>query len=680
MNPPTSLPDPGSVPAQGPHVTSDADSVDALRALLGPEGPVAAAFRAQGRGYEERPQQTEMAIAVSSVLSSGRHLVVEAGTGVGKSFAYLVPLLAWAAERSATVAVATSTIALQEQLVRQDLPLLKAALPFEVSYALVKGRGNYLCLRRMHRAVQTTGQLFETGDREAQLQAIRDWAGHTADGSRQDVPFKPDGAVWDHVRAERGNCKGRACTFYGRCFYQRSRRQAHSVRLLVLNHHVLMSDLALKRGGASFLPKVDALVVDEAHDLEGTAAEHLGLRFSSLGASQLLGRLWNPERSKGLLATEQDGPLRREVERARAVGRNFFGELGAWLEGKAHAGDVVAIPDGLPVDDALSARLRDLAEGLGRSTRRFADEDVAMELTARAQQLRAAAETLEGLREGRPGEVRWMERGRYGSVALASAPVDVGPLLGDVLWDPHHSVTLTSATLATGRPPSFTFLRERLGMEDADELSVGSPFDYPRQARIVIRRDVPDPVSAAQAYESALAGAVRDAVRATDGGAFVLFTGYGAMRRTVEAIGADLETDGLEVLVQGQGLERPALLERFRQGGAVLFGVASFWQGVDVPGEALRHVVIARLPFEVPTHPLQQARYARLEEQGRSPFSHLALPVAALRLKQGFGRLIRSSSDTGRVTILDSRIVTRTYGRYLLKSLPDCPVEIVETG
>ncbi len=650
----------------------------ALEALLGPEGPVAHALSTQAQGYEPRPEQVEMAGAVQRALSSGRHLVVEAGTGVGKSFAYLVPLLRWAARTDATVAVATSTIALQEQLVRKDLPMLAESLPFDVSYALVKGRGNYLCLRRLGQALGDKASLFDEATDLEELEAIRDWSDTTRDGSLQDLAFRPRGGVWDLVRAEQGNCKGRACRWFSRCHYQRSRQEAHKVRCLVLNHHVLMADLALRRSGGSFLPKIDALVVDEAHDLEDTAAEHLGLRFTSIGTAVLLGRLWSDRRRRGLLGRSSTAErLRRQVDDTRKVARRFFASLATWAE-NASEGGTVALGDGFPVSDTLSPRLRQLADGLGHAASALGDEDLTLELSARARQLEAASDTLEGIVVPRDGEVRWVSQGGRGSLSLSSAPIAVAPLLGGVLWNKHRTVVLTSATLATGRPPSFDFLRERIGLEEADELSVGSPFDFSRQARVVIRSDMPDPVSASAAYEAALPEAVLEAVRRTDGGAFVLFTGYGAMRRTAQAVRDELEEDGLEVLVQGEDLERPALLERFRHGASVLFGVSSFWQGVDVPGDALRHVVIARLPFEVPTHPLQRARADRLEREGRSAFAELSLPVAALKLKQGFGRLIRSTSDTGMVTILDPRIRTRNYGRYLLASLPDCPIE--DTG
>jgi len=307
---------------------------------------------------------------------------------------------------------------------------------------------------------------------------------------------------------------------------------------------------------------------------------------------------------------------------------------------------------------------------------RGADAETALEIGARARGIRQLADHLAALaRDELDDQVRWGEVGARGGLALHSAPVEVGPLLQKVLFEPHHAVVLTSATLSAGRPPSFDFVRGRLGIPDADEASIGSPFDYGRQVRLVVQTDLPDPSRESDSYERALPEAVLDAVRRTNGGAFVLFTSNGSMRRTADLLREPLEILGLRVLVQGESLERPQLLDAFREGGAVLFGVSSFWQGVDVPGEALRHVVITRLPFEVPTHPLQVARSRRLTESGGDPFRDLSLPTAALRLKQGFGRLIRHTSDQGFVTILDRRIATKSYGRYLLESLPACPIE-----
>lgn len=641
-------------------------------ALLGADGPVAAAFG--GEGYEERPQQLTMATRVADALAGGRHALLEAGTGVGKSFAYLVPALAWAATHGKRVAVATSTIALQEQLVRRDLPLLAEALPFDFEYALVKGRGNYLCLRRMGRALDGQGVLFED-EAKLQLETIRRWAHETRDGSRQDLPFQPLPGVWDQVNAEQGNCLGRQCPHYAPCHYQRSRRDAQDATLLVLNHHVLMADLALRRTGVGFLPDLDAIIIDEAHDLEDTAAEHLGLRVSSRGVLYQLGRLWSGRRRRGLLAAHPDHALRDLVGATQDAARVFFEQTRGLLGSLEHAdARTAAVPEGAHLPDVLSPRLVELSSRLVRASAASDDTESRLEMGARARGLRALADGLASLAQGQEdGHVRWGEMSARGSLALFSAPVDVGPLLEEVLFDAHESVVLTSATLSAGKPPSFDFVKGRLGVADAEEAVIGSPFDYARQARLVVRHDLPDPGRDRAAYDAELPTAVWDAIRRSRGGAFVLFTSVASMRGTADALRVDLEAEGLRVLVQGESLERPALLEAFREGDAVLFGVASFWQGVDVPGDALRHVIITRLPFEVPTHPLQVARSKRLEAAGGDSFRDLSLPTAALRLKQGFGRLIRHTQDRGTVTILDPRAVTRRYGKYLLDSLPDCP-------
>ena len=648
-----------------------APTLSDVRALLAAKGPVA---RALG-GYEDRPQQVRMAVSVEEALRGKRHLIVEAGTGVGKSFAYLVPALAWAHEHRAKVAVATSTIALQEQLAGKDLPLLAKALPFDVSFALVKGRGNYLCLRRMHAAIGGQGDLFPADDPRTELMAVAAAAANGA-GSRQDLPFSPREDVWDAVKAESGNCLHRACPFYEGCAYQKGRRTAQKATLLVMNHHLLLADLALRRDGASFLPAVDAVIVDEAHDLEDAASDTLGQRVTSRGSQQILSRLWNERRGIGLLARHPDVSLRVLVEDTRRASREFFDEVREALRAREAAG-TTAFEGPVEVSDAFPAGLSALALSIAAALPAAESRDVAMELAVRGNAVENLAEAARAVVAG-PDEEHacWAEWDARGNGSLVRAPIDVGPSLREALYGAYGTVVLTSATLSTGRPASFAYTRERLGLEDAEELTVGSPFDFARQAKIVIRTDLPDPARDGAAFESALPEAVLAAVRRTKGGAFVLFTSYESMRRVADATRGRFEGDGLTVLVHGEELQRTAMLERFRETNAVLFGVSSFWQGVDVPGDALRNVVIARLPFDVPTHPLQKAREARLARAGRSAFSELSLPGAALRLKQGFGRLIRRATDTGIVVILDPRIVTKRYGKALLDSLPECPIEL----
>jgi ATP-dependent DNA helicase DinG len=546
-------------------------------------------------------------------------------------------------------------------------------LPFRVEFALVKGRGNYLCLRRMHQALEPGADLFPDPESSRELARVRA-AAKAGAGSRQDLGFVPREDVWDAVRAESGNCLHRECPHYDRCPYQAGRRAAHAARLLVVNHHVLLADLAMRRSGASFLPEIDAVIVDEAHDLEDTAAEALGTRVSSRGVQHALGRLWNARRGTGLLARAGASRLGPLVEGAREVAARWFEDARAALP--ATDGGLVPVAGPLPVGDALPRALRELESGLADVLPTASSRDLALEIAARAASVGALAREVELAAEGPAGDdVEWAEWDARGG-AIVRAPVDVGPALRKALHEAFHAVVLTSATLATGRPASFAYVRERLGLDDADELWLGSPFDFARHARLVVRGDLPDPSRDAAAYERALPDAVLDAVRRTAGGAFVLFTSIEAMRRCAAATRDALAADGLEVLVQGEDLPRTAMLDRFRERDAVLFGVASFWQGVDVPGAALRNVVIARLPFDVPTHPLQRARAAREEARGRSAFETLSLPAAALRLKQGFGRLLRRATDKGLVVLLDSRAVTRPYGRRLLEGLPPCPVDV----
>ncbi len=662
-------------------------------AWLGPTGPVAEALRHRGATHEVRLEQQSMAAAVARALSSGGHLLVEAGTGVGKSFAYLLPSLLWAAEHGTVVVVSTATIALQQQLVRRDLPLLASVLPKPVRTALVKGRGNYLCLRRLDLALAQAPLLVDDGSAGA-LQAIQAWSRAPGDGSRQELPFQPPEGLWGQVNAEQGNCLGRACRHFARCGYQASRQQAREAQLLVVNHHLLLADAALRRSEAALLPEADAVVVDEAHDLEEVAAEHLGARATSLGLAQTLGRLWSARLGKGLLARHPDPGLRDAVESVRQDLQAFFSALPERLPGEPPARrpepsgagraerppgpgtQACELPHPSPVPAALGEGLARLADLLERRREAADDLDVALEIGARARSLAEAAAALEALAgPGSDEEVRWAEVGARG-LTLTTAPIDVGPLLERLLWSRVGSAILTSATLTTGTPPSFAYVRGRLGLVQARELALDSPFDYARQARLVLRDDLPDPARDPDAWERALPGAVVEAVEATRGGALVLFTATGVLQRTAAAVRERLSDQGLEVLVQGEGRDRAALLERFRATGGVLFGVASFWQGVDVPGDALRHVIITRLPFEVPTHPLARARRDRREREGEDPFERLTLPQTALRLKQGFGRLIRTRTDQGRVTILDPRVLRKRYGRTLLASLPRCPVEV----
>lgn len=641
--------------------------------MLGAAGPIA---RRLAR-YEERPQQLEMALSVDRVMRTGGRLLAEAGTGVGKSFAYLVPAIVAAAERNERVVIATHTIALQEQLLGKDVPFLSGVLPAEFSVVLAKGRGNYLCLRRMDLAKRGDRELFDTDDHIRQLDAVVAWSGTTHDGTRQDLPFTPDGRVWSKVNAEAGNCLGRACSHYDQCFYQAGRRRLQNAQLIVANHAFLFADMSLRKSGFNLLPDFKHLVLDEAHGVEDVAGDYLGMRVSKAQVLYLLRQLATRQ-GKGLLPAQgADTLLIDLVDVARRETEGFFDEVDLWTRHSAPSNLRLRTPE------LFDLRLSETLDRLGEVVQAFADTreeaEVQLELAARADRCHGTASELRSLvNMAREDHVYWVERGGSdgGNLTLQSAPVEVAPELTDHLWQRLKSVTLTSATLTTGGGNGFGHLAERLGLSDFTTLQAGTPFEFREQARLIADTRLPDPRDA-EAFESALPDAVLRHVERTRGHAFVLFTSYQSLERCHAACASALIQSGYVVLRQGEGMPRGRMLEEFRAApSAVLFGTDSFWQGVDVPGEALQNVIITRLPFSVPTHPLQQARTEAIQQRGGSAFGEYALPQAILKLKQGFGRLIRTRTDTGVVVVLDKRLVTMRYGKQFLAALPDVPLEV----
>lgn len=644
--------------------------------ILGPKGPVASRLS----NYEVRDEQLRLAEAVDGVMRNGGRLVAEAGTGVGKSFAYLVPAVAAAAERGERVVIATHTIALQEQLLDKDVPFLSGILPAEFSVVLAKGRGNFLCLRRMGMAKAGGRDLFDGDDLEHQLERIVRWAAEeTHDGSRQELDFTPEVRVWSKVNAEAGNCLGRRCTHYDRCFYQAGRRRLQNANLIVANHHFLFADMALRRVGWNLLPDFQHLILDEAHGLEDVAAEYLGMRVSRRMVLYVLGVLVG-RGGQGLLRAigadealvDLTGVVRGECER-------FFEGVELWCREGRPPNHRITRPEMFPTD------LADHLERLGNAVEALSEEqeepERRIEVAARAARCLDLADTLRALIHMRNEDhVHWVERegAEDRNLALVSAPVAVSGHLGEFLWERLKSVTLTSATLSTAKSGGFAHVAGRLGLGEIEELQLGSPFRYQEQARLVVDARLPDPREV-EPFETALADAVVEHVRATGGHAFVLFTSYQSLDRCHTAVAAALRNDGFLLLKQGEGLPRGRMIEEFRAApSAVLFGTDSFWQGVDVPGDALQNVIITRLPFSVPTHPLQEARTQAIRDRGGDAFGEYSLPQAILKFKQGFGRLIRSRRDSGRVVVLDKRIVAMRYGRRFIDALPELPVEVLE--
>jgi ATP-dependent DNA helicase DinG len=695
------------VPRQRPVVRLDLQTIENS---LGPDGEVAKLHQQ----YEDRPGQRGYARMVARLYNGGGIGLLEAGTGIGKSLGYLLPALRWAAANGERTVVSTNTINLQEQLVGKDLPFLADALPDQkVKFALLKGWRNYLCLLRLEQARGAGTTLFESAG-EGELDMLATWASKTKDGSLSDLPTAPRAEVWDEVAAESDLCLRLKCPHFDDCFLFAARRQAAQADVIVVNHHLLLADVAVRRTSqnweeAAVLPPYSRLVVDEGHHLEDAAAGHLGSTISRRSLDRLLARL--ERRGKGLLPTLAAQLASRKdllsVASLDLVHARLFAVTSA---ARDKAGLVFDLLDNVLIDspgpmlrlgvefenhpvwqaglgralDDLLGELELLANGMRVVRERLeSDETVSERFATLLGEVRGVGRRLQSSGDAlrlaltpppdAPPAVRWVEsRGKERNINVTSVPLNLAPILREDLFRRVDTCIVTSATLASdGR---FDYLRGRLGLDESDvepECNVfASPFDYFSQAILGIPNDVPAPNSDGRGHLASVVDALTDLIEAADGGVFGLFTSHRDVRLAADA----LRSGGIDrrwpLLVHGDDA-RDVLLRRFRESGrAVLLGTASFWEGVDVPGDPLRVLLLARVPFRVPTEPLIAARSEAIEEKGGNAFLDYLLPDAALRLKQGFGRLIRTSEDRGAIILMDPRVLTKSYGSTLIDGLP----------
>jgi ATP-dependent DNA helicase DinG len=645
---------------------------DQVELLFAEAGPVALA-----PGFEFRPQQKTMALAVAGALNSGGHLLVEAPTGIGKTLAYLIPALLHALACGRTAVISTHTKTLQEQLIRKDIPIVRRILKCSFDAATLKGRRNYLCSTRLQNALASQEALFADRGRE-ELLRIAQWSRTAADGDVEDLPFHPMQDVWDMVCSEASICSGSVCG--PGCFYQRAKERARSAEIVIVNHALFFTLLPFSASEERFLFEDDFVVFDEAHTLEAVAGAGAGKSLSLYQLRLALHKLYSPKTKKGLLAGRRARrSLWSEVDREATA---FFDTVKQYAKtyqaaGAAKGANAVRVRTPGFMRNSLAEPLAELQEHVHSIEAHAPSPALQQELASARRSLCEAGTLIDGFLEQRdPALTYWIEwsEGSRPNVTLCASPSDIGEVLRTQLFRQGKSVIMTSATLAVR--DNAGYFQQRIGAEAIPSLILDSPFNHFRQSRISIARDIAEPES--REYAEELPFWILRSIERTGGRALVLFTNASLMHTVAASLAGKLEERNIRLLIQGEDRQRHALLREFRDDvSSVLFGLDSFWYGVDVPGEALGHVIITRLPFSVPSHPLIEARLEAIARRGGNTFLDYTLPEAILKFRQGAGRLIRSSSDRGIISILDSRILHKSYGRLFLSSLPPCPVELL---
>jgi ATP-dependent DNA helicase DinG len=626
-------------------------------------------------GYHARPQQLEMVQAVEEAIEGPRNLIVEAGTGVGKSLAYLVPFINWAVRENKRVVVSTYTKALQNQLFVKDLPFLKRVLGQEFRYAICMGSENYVCVRKAQR--NSTLDLFGSRKRKSEAEKIMSWISGTGTGLVTDMDFVPDGSVWFLFARESDICLGKKCPCADRCFYRKARQEQSESHVLVTNHSLLFTDLVSE---ARVLPEFQGLVLDEAHTLEDVATGHFGKQASDTGLEylidgvySLLSRIAGSHRKSGENFREKVSEAKKYVKALKSSSDRFFGEAGKIFGNET---GVFGFNRDLFIHEDLSKPLAAVAFSLTALGRELDDDEDRGAAHAYAERCNRYCEAVDFI-FGHEGDryVYWaeiQERRKEKSYSFHAAPIDISSEMKEYLFARVCPVILTSATLvsAAGGRPDFGFIKDRLGIDDPLELALDSPFDYKNNVLMYIPGGMADPNRQFDTFKRQVFESIAGIYDIMGGRIFALFTSYEMLNWTADVMRK--ERGDIQILKQGD-LPRYVLLDVFKKNrDCVLLGTSTFWQGVDVPGSSLECVIITKLPFSVPSDPINAARIDSIKEKGRNPFMEYQLPQAVIMFKQGFGRLIRGHSDRGVVAVLDPRVRTRQYGAEFLKALPEC--------
>ena len=683
-----------------------------LAGILEPDGALAQAMDSGGF-YEYRPSQVAMLERVANSFNDSRICVAEAGTGVGKSMAYLLPALNWASTNDERVVVSTATINLQHQLIDKDIPLAKKILETvnesagKCKTVLVKGRGNYICLRRLASAIEEQTLFEEDGD---DLDAIRKWVETTSIGTRDDISFYPSNTVWSKVNSEGDSCLGLRCKYRDKCFVLKSKKEAASAQLLVVNHHLLFSDLSMRLDGAGFdnsvvLPPFTRIIFDEAHNMESSATSFFSSELNLFSVLKQANRLYSRRRARTFGAVvnlqveagafEEDEKIPGLVdgikEQMQVLDTVAVDVLGSDMSLRLKKETVEYFTgDIFPAMIELQTRILDCLHAVENIVKRLDEKDLELPVVYEVRMLERRLEAFASicqsftLWEEKPGDIFWIEKSKSSSgeyfARFVITPLDISQMMRESVFIPYETVVCTSATLSVNR--DFRFWSTRVGLSGFEDREVSasifkSPFPYKEKVLLGLPEDAPEPNT--ESYQQFVQDFSLKMLELSEGRGLVLFTSYRMLSETFDVLKPELDRLGITALKQGED-DRTRLLERFKTDTAsVLFATSSFWEGIDSPGDTLKVVIICKLPFMVPTDPVIAARMEAVERRGGNQFMEYMLPEAVIKLKQGFGRLMRRGTDSGVVVILDSRMIKKAYGRIFINSLPETARSIKST-